>query len=65
MKSIEWAKAVAENPEGHPRGDVEAAASMLLEALNALERETAEIVAGTVSPLHVEVRGRRVTVWTS
>lgn len=65
MKSIEWAKMVAENPEGHPRSDVEAALSVLLEALTAAERATAQLIgAGHVDPLRVEVRGRTIMVHT-
>lgn len=30
---LTWAKIVAENPEGHPRGDLEAALAVLLEEL--------------------------------
>lgn len=65
MRTIEWAKAVAESPEGHPRGDVEVALSVLLESLTAAERATAQLIgAGHVDPLHVEVRGRTIMVHT-
>lgn len=39
MTQIEWARAVAEHPEGHSRADVERACSVLAERLTEMERE--------------------------
>lgn len=36
---LTWAKTVAENPEGHPRGDLEAALAVLLEELSKSAKE--------------------------
>jgi hypothetical protein len=37
MTQLEWARVVAENPEGHPRQDVERALSVLRERLAEVE----------------------------
>lgn len=42
MTQIEWARAVAEHPEGHSRADVERACSVLAEQLAKVERAARE-----------------------
>lgn len=45
MTQIEWARAVAEHPEGHSRADVERACSMLAEQLAEVERRLDQAIA--------------------
>lgn len=42
MTQIEWARAVAEHPDGHSRADVERACSVLAEQLAKVERAARE-----------------------
>lgn len=45
MTQIEWARAVAEHPEGHSRADVERACSVLAERLAEVERRLDQAIA--------------------